>query len=377
MKRILIAPDKFKGSLTSFQACEAIAEGIAEAAVTILPMADGGDGFAAVMKHYLTTETIECPSVDALGRPISASYELDRKNATAIIELASASALVLLQDHERNARKTSTYGTGLLIKDALSRGINRILLGLGGSATNDAGMGILEALGFQLLNKEGGLLPANGENCRLIDRILPPLNTGPENLPFKSVQFELACDVQNVLYGTQGAAYIYGPQKGAGPEDVQILDEGLRNIARVIHRQTGKDIAGIPGTGAAGGIAAGLMAFFQVSLISGIDLVIQASKITSLLAGCDTLITGEGRIDSQTQEGKVVSRLAGMAARLHIPVIAFCGIADPEILHAGIDGIRPEDIHVITPAEMDRQQAMKNAAALLTDKTREYFNRSV
>jgi glycerate kinase len=366
MSHILIAPDKFKGSLTSFEACKAITDGIRTAGITTpiiqLPMADGGDGFAAIMKHYGKTQTIECNTCDPLGRPIQASYEIDTKNSTAIIEMASASGLVLLKDHERNANKTSTFGTGLLIRDAVQRGIHKILLGLGGSATNDAGTGILQALGFRFNDKNESPIPANGENLQLITRIIPPPN------PI-TIHFELACDVQNTLYGPQGAAYIYGPQKGASPNDIIALDNGLRNIAALIHNTTGKDIALTPGTGAAGGIAAGLMAFYDVRITSGVDLVLNASNISALLPNTTLLITGEGKIDAQTQEGKVVARLTDLAQLANIPVIAFCGIADPNTTLTA-------EILVITPADMDKNRALANAATLLTQKSKDYFTRA-
>src|SRR5882757_2469234 len=215
--KVIIAPDKFKGSLTSFEACTAIATGLHAADKNIetfqFPMADGGDGFAAVMKHYLGTATIECDTEDPLGRPIHASYELDGRNSSAIIELASASGLVLLKEEERSALRTSTFGTGRMIKHAVEKGVKTIILGLGGSATNDAGTGILSALGFLFTDKDGALIKTCGENLACIETIIPP----PE-LP--DVSFEIACDVQNVLYGSRGAAYVYAPQKGASPEEV-------------------------------------------------------------------------------------------------------------------------------------------------------------
>jgi glycerate kinase len=364
--KIIIAPDKFKGSLTSFEVCAAIAAG-AKAAdenrrmdILPFPMADGGDGFAAVMKHYLHTETRICHTQDPLGRPLAAAYELDPANGVAIVEMASASGLVLLNDSERNALTTSTLGTGLMIKAAIDAGAKKIVLGLGGSATNDAGTGILAALGFRFMDKEGHSLKACGDNLARIATILPPAE-----LP--AISFDIACDVQNVLYGPQGAACVYAPQKGAGPADVEWLDNGLRNFAGLIS----KDIATIPGTGAAGGIAAGLMAFFQVRLSKGIELVISSSGIAAVLPGADLVITGEGKIDKQTLYGKVVSEIASMAGRLGIPVIAFCGISG--IAASEINDLKLRSVQAIAPPDMPMQEAMARAGSLLTEKAKAWF----
>jgi glycerate kinase len=363
--KVIIAPDKFKGSLTSFEACEAIAAGVqntTEKAETLLfPMADGGDGFAAVMKYYLHTDTIFCHTEDPLGRPITASYELGANDSVAIIEMASASGLVLLKESERNALSTSTYGTGLMIKDAMAKGAKKIILGLGGSATNDAGTGILAALGFTFMNKDGQALKACGENLVHIDTIIPP-----DQLP--DLRFDIACDVQNTLYGQQGAAYIYAPQKGASPEDVKLLDAGLQHFAGLLK----KDIARIPGTGAAGGIAAGLMGSFDVSLRKGIELVIATSGIENALPRADLVITGEGKIDRQTLYGKVVSEIAALSGSHHIPAIAFCGVSEVDDPHR----LKLQAVQAIKPENMSTAEAMTNGARLLTEKTTLYFKNS-
>jgi len=358
--KVIIAPDKFKGSLTSFEACEAIAAGVRAAGgrmdILQFPMADGGDGFAAVMKYYLHTDTVHCHTEDPLGRPIEASYEL--KDEVAIVEMASASGLVLLKEQERNVMKTSTFGTGLMIRDVIRAGAKKIILGLGGSATNDAGTGILAALGFRCMDKDGHPLKACGGSLERIHAIVPP-----DHLP--DIRFDIACDVQNVLYGPQGAAYIYAPQKGASAEDVRLLDEGLRHFADLLK----KDIAGIPGTGAAGGIAAGLMGFFDVSLNKGIELIMATSGIRNAIPGADLIITGEGKIDQQTLYGKVVSEIAALADSHHIPAIAFCGIA--EVNDPGI--LRLQAVRAITPKGMKREEAMANAAHLLKNEVVRYF----
>lgn len=359
---IVIAPDKFKGSLTSFEACSAIAAGIKTIDPTAetleFPMADGGDGFAAVMKHYLHTTTLLCPTEDPLGKPLGdTSFEL--KDGTAIIELASASGLVLLEEKERDPLKTSTYGTGLMIQAAIHAGAKEIMLGLGGSATNDAGTGILAALGFQFKDEAGQPVRASGGNLLHIHSIIPP-----KALP--DVKFTIACDVQNVLYGEEGAAYVYAPQKGATPEGVALLDQGLRQFAGLLK----KDVASIPGTGAAGGIAAGLMGFFDVRLEKGVQLVIDSSGIMDKLQHADMVITGEGKIDRQTEYGKVVSEIALAAARHHVPVMAFCGVSEVD------DGapLHLNAIRAIAPQDMPRKEALAKAKVLLKSSAADYFN---
>lgn len=364
--KVVIAPDKFKGSLTTFDVCKAIAAGIRSVDPSVetlsFPMADGGDGFAAVMKYYQHTTTVTCSTEDPLGRPVTASYEL--KGDTAIIELASASGLMLLKEDERNALKTSTYGTGRMIKDAVTAGARKIILGLGGSATNDAGTGILAALGFQLKDKDGHTIKACGENLIHIDHIIPP----PE---YPDIKFEIACDVQNTLYGPQGAAFVYAPQKGASPEGIQLLDAGLRNFAEVIKRQYHKDVAGIPGAGAAGGIAAGLMGCWEVRLIKGIEWIMDTSGIKDILPEADLVITGEGKIDKQSLYGKVVAEISLLAKKYHIPVVAFCGASD--IQDADRRQLNLQTVRVITPAGMPAKEAMAHADKLLVKQAAEYF----
>lgn len=362
--KVIVAPDKFKGSLTSFQACEAIAAGIkaADASIRIecFPMADGGDGFASVLKYYFHTETIPCHAEDPLGRPLEASYEWDRWTETAIVELARASGLVLLKEDERNTLDTSTRGTGLIIKQAIEKGAKKIILGLGGSATTDAGTGILSALGFHFLGEGGQLLFPNGANLSRIRQILPP-----SFIP--TVLFEIAVDVQNILYGHEGAAFIYGPQKGATPEAVNELDAGLRNFSRVLLATTGKDVSAIPGTGAAGGIAAGLLGFFDIEMKEGVELVIAAGGLLKELRDADVLITGEGKIDRQSGSGKVVGRMGAIAKELDIPGLALCGLLDAD--EEALRELGLEYAVSIRDGQTSQDDAMRNAFGLLENRT--------
>lgn len=368
--KIIIAPDKFKGSLNSFEVCSAIAAGIkevdAEAEILEFPMADGGDGFASVLQHYLQTETIICSTVDSLGRKIQTSYQWDKKGKIAIIETASASGLVQLKKAELNPLITSTYGTGLEILDAIIRGAKKIILGLGGSSTNDAGTGILQALGFSFEDESGNSFPANGQMLQYIKKIIPPTTH-----LYKGLEIQIACDVQNSLYGQNGAAFVYAKQKGADDEAVKLLDAGLENYAKVLETSTGKKIANIPGTGAAGGIAASLLAYFDTTITRGIDIVIQASKIHDYIQNTRWMITGEGKIDGQTLEGKVVSEIAELAHREQIPVIAFCGLLEAST--AELAELKLKAVEQLVSCETSKYQAIQQAGPLLTEKVKSYF----
>ena len=363
--KIIIAPDKFKGSLTSIEVCHAIKEGILEADNTIetllFPMADGGDGFAEVLKYYLHTETQFAETVDPLGRNISASYEWNKKDLVAIIELATASGLVILKKEEQNPMITSTFGTGLLIMDAIKRGANKIILGIGGSATNDAGTGILAAMGFIFLDGENNIITASGENLCRIEKIIPPSI-------LSSVKIEIACDVTNPLYGPEGAAHIFSPQKGATPEQVKKLDDGLKHFSKIIENETGKNLSDIPGTGAAGGIAAGLMAFLNVSLIEGTELITNASGIQNSMDGSDFIITGEGKLDHQSFGGKTISAITSLAKEKSIPVMALCGkleLTNAEWHELGLCAA----LAIMDPL-ISEDESMKMAPALIREKAK-------
>lgn len=361
--KIIVAPDKFKGSLTSFQACNSIAAGIKQVDkntdVHSFPMADGGDGFAAVLQYYLQTQTIHCTTVDPLHRSMNASYQWDPTNKTAIIELAVASGLALLKEEERNPLLTSAFGTGLLINDAIRKGAEKIVLGLGGSATNDAGTGILKALGFVFLDANEKELRPSGGNLSLIQKIIAPDVIPP-------VIFDIACDVHNPLFGENGAAFIYAPQKGAGQREVLLLDEGLRHFHHIILKQTGKDIAHTPGAGAAGGIAVGLMAYFNVRIKKGVELVMAASRIEDAMHNADMIITGEGKIDRQSKEGKVVGSISELANQNNIPAIALCGSLQLDVL--GVKQLGLSYASAICKEPSLLQSCIDNAAELLLQK---------
>lgn len=368
--KVIIAPDKFKGSLSSFEACRAIREGLEktgkEPVIIEMPMADGGDGFASVMKHYLTTRSVSCETIDPLGRSITASYEWNGAKKTAIIEMASASGFVLLQSSERDPMITSSIGTGIMIRDAISKGASEIILGLGGSATNDGGTGILYALGFKLIDEAGNELPPLGRELRKIEKIVPPSSLTP-------VSFRVASDVQNLLYGEHGAAYIYAPQKGAGPSQVKKLDEGLRNLAAVIKRQTGREVSTVSGSGAAGGIAAGLLAFYDTTIVRGIGLVTDAARLEQHLAGTGLLITGEGKIDDQSFSGKVVGTIVEKAKQHGIPCVAFCGHSALNKNETEETGLK--EIISLQSASLSEEESMKHAYRLLAESAAGFWER--
>jgi glycerate kinase len=368
--KVVLAPDKFKGSLTSFEVCKALEAAVLhlwpDAIVESLPMADGGDGFAAVLKYYKGTTSVEAGSVDALGKAISVSYEWSEGERLAIIEMAVASGLAMLDSSQLKPLEASTYGTGLLLRDAINRGAKEIILGLGGSATTDGGTGILKALGFKLLDEQGQELPPGGGSLFSLKKII-----APQNLP--DIRIQVACDVNNVLYGPQGAAFVYAPQKGADAAQVQQLDKGLRQLAAVLEESTGRQLADKPGTGAAGGIAISLQSYFDVQLVPGIELISEAAGLEKAMQQANLAITGEGKIDAQTLQGKVIAKIIEQAAWAGVPVLACCGVLD-EDAWTGNTLRKLAGIITLTDAETDSAYAIKHAASLLTQRTEAWFN---
>ncbi|MDI6871957.1 MAG: glycerate kinase [Bacillota bacterium] len=332
-KRVVVAPNALKGSLTAPQAAEALAAGwrevFPEAECRLIPVSDGGDGFveALVAATGGSLRTVEV--ADPLGRPVASVFGLLGDGRTAVIEMARASGLVLLTEAERDPERTSTYGTGQLIRAALDAGCTQVLVGIGGSATNDGGTGMARALGARFLDSSGKELGGTGGELSAIARI--DLSGLDRRLAYTTVR--VACDVNNPLTGSEGAAAVYGPQKGADPAMVERLDAGLVNLAAVIRRDTGRDVERLPGAGAAGGLGGGLVAFLGAELVPGIELVIEATRLAEAVAGASVVLTAEGRIDSQTLRGKAPLGVARVARRHRVPVIAFAGsLADEALL---------------------------------------------
>jgi glycerate kinase len=318
---VLIACDSFKDALDAENVCRAIARGLQQAhpgiAVTEMPLSDGGEGVLDILRKALDLKSQAVTVSDPLGRAVAASYGLSADGGTALVEMATASGLQLLTQAERNPLRTSTYGTGQLLADARARGAKTALLAIGGSATNDAGIGMAAALGWQFLDAAGAAVTPDGGNLQKIAKIIPP----PQPL-FDKV--EVLCDVTNPLYGPNGAAWIYGPQKGGNKESLTHLDAGLRHIAALVAEQLGKPgLAEMPGAGAAGGLGFGGMAFLNATLKRGIEMVLDLVGFDDAVRRADLVITGEGHIDGQSLQGKLIQGVCARAGKT--PVIALCG----------------------------------------------------
>ena len=392
--KVAIAIDSFKGCISSYEAAQAVMLGIQEAVgamaeCAIIPVADGGEGTLDALQPALECERLTVIAKDPLGREIKANYLLtgDGQNSAAesrkiaIIEMAQASGINLLASQQLNPLKTSSYGTGQVILDALNRGCDKLFIALGSSATNDAGMGILKALGVRFLDAQGNELEGNGEDLVKIDRIdSADLN---QKLLVRNLEILVACDVDNPLYGTTGAAYVFAPQKCAPTmsqeavaEIIEELDRGLRNFAIKVSEAFSINeaaISQIPGAGAAGGVGAALAAILQAKLISGIEFVLNCVAAETQIQQADWVVTGEGQLDDQTTRGKVPAGVAAIARKYNVPVIAFSGsiVGDPQTLHEiGIDAYfsilnRPLSLE----AAMDKD----NAIAMLKQSAREVF----
>lgn len=332
--KILLSPDKFRGSLTAPEVCQAMTEGIRMVSENIevvsLPMADGGEGTLDLLLWYSQGRKVKVTVKDPLFRDIEAEYGLSADGKTAFIEMATASGLRLLKNEERNPLKTSTFGTGQLIQEAINQGVSEVILGIGGSATNDAGIGMAAALGWQFFDENNQELLPIGENLGKICKVIPPLNPNfnVENLP----KFKVACDVTNPLYGENGAAYIYAPQKGADEQMVKELDEGLKNISEILKPTfTHSPIHSFTlwkGAGAAGGLGFGCLFFLNGILKEGVKLLMDFCNYDAHLENVDLIITGEGKIDNQTLQGKLINGLSDSAKEREIPLVAICGTLD-------------------------------------------------
>lgn len=361
--RVLIVPDSFKESLTAPEVARAIAAGVRRAvpdADTVeAPMADGGEGTVAALVAACGGSLTTCDVSGPLGEPVTARYGLIDKGQTAVIEIAEASGLHLVPLEKRDPLEASTYGTGQLMADALDRGVTRVIVGLGGSATNDGGAGMAQALGYRLLDANGDDLSPGGGSLAQLDHI-DAANVHPD---LAACTIDVACDVTNPLCGPNGASRIYGPQKGAISEAVEALDAGLAHFGQVLARDLGACVTDIPGAGAAGGLGAGLMAFAGGMLKPGFELIAAAARLREKLAGADLVITGEGRIDGQTIHGKAPYGVARLAAEQGIPVIALAGSLGPgheNLYHHGIGAM-----FSICPSPMSLDEAMAHAGELL------------
>ena len=359
--KILIAPDKYKGSLSAIQVCDAIIKGLktnkSKLDIISCPMADGGDGSLETINHYFNLEPVELIVNDPLFRPIKSTYYISKK--TAFIEMSSASGLVLLKKEERNCMKTSSYGTGELIVDAIKNGIKNINLFIGGSATNDGGIGIASALGYHFYDSLGKSLSPIGQNLLLINSI----DKSELKFDYQKVKVKVICDVNNPLYGQDGAAYVYATQKGANSSEIKQLDEGLINLASKLKKHDFPIIDKIPGAGAAGGVGGGSIAFLGAKLISGIQNFIEITQLESLIKDSDIVITGEGRLDSQTEKGKVVSGVFSLAKKYNKPLIVVCGDEEEGIS----DKLGLKKVYTVLDRTNSIDEAIENAEKYLTE----------
>ena len=364
--KVILAPDSFKGSLTAAEAADAMAVGVRQARpdaeIVLLPLADGGEGTVEALIRATGGQRRPAVVTGPLGERLEAAFGLlGPDSETAVVEMAVAAGLLLVPADRRDPRGTTTYGVGELLQAAVGTGVAQIIIGLGGSATNDGGAGAMQALGVRFLDEAGRSLPVpiTGGDLARLARI------DAAGLRWPAVELVIASDVTNPLLGPSGASAVYGPQKGADTAIVAELEAALTNYAAVIQRDLGKDVADLPGGGAAGGLGAGLMAFLDARMQSGIELILDAAGLDGKAAGADWLLTGEGRIDAQTLQGKTISGVLHRCRRLGLPVIAFGGSVDAaageQLAAQGLRAAFP-----IVSGPMPLEQAMRDGGALLT-----------
>jgi glycerate kinase len=358
--RFVLAPDSFKESMSAAQACQAMQRGILQvfpdACCISVPMADGGEGTVDTLISSLNGQHVACEVTGPLAHQrIQTYFGLVDQGRTAVIEMAKANGIHLLEVEQRNPMLTSTYGTGEMIKQALDVGVNKIIVGLGGSVTNDGGAGMAQAFGVQFFNSTGEMKQVCGGNLDQIDRI----DISGLDARLKNTEILIASDVNNPLCGPNGASYVFGPQKGATPDMVKQLDQNLSHFADLVARQVGRDVRETAGAGAAGGLGFGLMAFAGAKLQSGVELMIEQVQLKDKIAQADYVLTGEGKIDRQTALGKTPFGVAQIARQFNKPVLAFAGLVG--------EGIEPlfaagfTQIVGINPPGCRLEEALKNA----------------
>lgn len=368
--KILIAPDKFKESLSALKVADSIEKGILKvfpkAVIEKVPMADGGEGTVESLVDATGGKIIKTNVKDPLFRDIESFYGILGDGKTAVIEMAAASGLYLLKDYERNPMITTTYGTGQLIKDALDRGCRRFIIAIGGSATNDGGAGMATVLGVKFYDKDGIEIGLGGGELSKIYSI----DTSNIDDRLKECEFIVACDVANPLIGENGASRVYGPQKGATKEMVEVLDKNLEHYGKLLEKYFNKKIIDVPGSGAAGGLGAGLMAFLNAQLKNGIEIIIETLKLEEKIKEADIVISGEGKIDFQTAFGKTISGIAKLCKKHNKPLIVIAGtVEDIENLYE----IGVSSIFSIVEKPMSLEDAIKNAPTLLEKSAERIF----
>jgi len=363
--KIVVAPDSYKGSLSAIEACRAMEEGIRralpDADVVRVPMADGGEGTAQSLVDAMGGHFRQADVAGPLGEPVRARYGVLADGTTAVIEMAEASGLTLVPEAERDPMRTTTFGTGQLIADALDRGCRRFILCLGGSATNDGGAGMAQALGVKLLDEDGKELPPGGGHLDRLHR----LNAGGIDPRIRESVFSVACDVDNPLCGPRGASRVFGPQKGATPEMVEALDRCLAHWGRMLEREFGVPVLEAPGAGAAGGMGAAILAILGGKLQRGVELVVEASRLSEKVRGASLVLTGEGRSDFQTEMGKTPYGVAVTARAAGVPVVLISGSIGPGIEALYKHGVT--SVFSMASGPMTLQEAMSGADRLLAD----------
>ncbi|MEK4405835.1 MULTISPECIES: glycerate kinase [unclassified Sporosarcina] len=377
--KIIIAPDSFKGSLSAVEAANAINRGIkkvfSEAETVLLPIGDGGEGTMETLVAATGGKILTVSVIGPLGNQIEAAYGVLGDGETCVIEMASASGLHLVPEDNFVPLKATTYGTGQLIQQALNDGFSSFIIGLGGSATNDGGAGMLQALGLRILDELGNEIDQGGGELNKVNRL--ELDSFDKRI--KDSKFIIASDVQNPLIGPNGASHVFGPQKGATAEEVDLLDSNLTNWADVVAKETGIKLHNQPGAGAAGGIGGAFQAFFPVEMKRGVDVVLDYIKLEAELINADLVITGEGQVDSQTAFGKTPLGVAQMAKSRNVPTVILAGSIGEgiEVLH----DFGVVSINSIINSPMSLKEAIDNAEELLASSAeqviRSYFHQSV
>ncbi len=371
--KAVIAIDSLKGSLTSMEAGYAIADGIRRAypdtETVVRPLADGGEGTVDALVEGMNGSMQEITVNDSLGRPVSAKYGIIESSKTAIIEMSAAAGITLVSSSERNPLNTTTYGVGEMIKDAISKGCREFIVGIGGSATNDGGVGMLQALGFGMLDKSGNQVAFGAKGLKDLETITDT-NVIPE---LKDCRFHIACDVTNPLCGDNGCSAVYGPQKGADASMIMNMDKWLSYYAALTREKYPKADPKFPGTGAAGGMGFAFLSYTNASLEAGIDLILKETRLEEYIKDADVVITGEGRLDFQTAMGKAPVGVAKLAKKYDIPVIAFAGSVTKDATECnknGIDAFFPILRGICT---LDEAMNSDNARANMTDTVEQVF----
>ena len=364
---VLIAPDKFKGSLSAQEVCDLISSELTSHGsfeIVALPLADGGEGTCELLTTFSSGTMVSISVRDPLARTIDSAFGVSKDGRIAFLEMATASGLQLLKKGDRNPLFTTTLGTGDLIRHALDSGVDHIIMGVGGSATNDGGMGMAESLGVVFYDGSGNKLKGNGQNLACIQsfdssRIHPRL---------ANVKFTIFCDVDNPLHGTNGAAYIFSPQKGADEKMVKELDDGLKHYEMILRAHTGRNV-NFPGAGAGGGLPASLKAFASIEIRRGMDFIAEFTKLEEKVSRADYVITGEGKVDIQTLSGKVVKGVADLAGKHKKPVIIIAG--KNELDSESIASLGTAKVVTLVGDGLDEQEAMERAPDVLKMRVRE------